>query len=626
MLDNDCRRIEMEGGGEKTPTIHLNTEETIPLNLIDNFTNDPTSTTNNIHSNTQILSPSIQQNTIPHNIDNTLTLAMIHELIEGKRRQEREIEELRRLVKSVDRAEKEEIVGHDVSKDIGLIDFFGSQAPSPILSPEHSDFNKKFSTKSPPFFDNKRKKIEIKEDEEFMNYDYNSNGSSERTDSLKAKWTVPILTKKNYTPWKKKVDWLLNFKNLTEFVEVRHSEPERSSPKYNRYNEAYIIVANSVSDDVMSMLGELQNNPYDLYQRIKEINNPITASSRLVNRIKYFQIKCSDASSITKFCSNIESMSQKIDSFSLFSDRMLEKMAEMTVTEVVKAVIKVIDEADRLAILLGGLPDEFETQANILRADSSTTYTKAKELLEAAAFQFKSEKPNKKDSLASATEKKLTCNVCKKPGHKAADCRSRGRGRARSRGRGRDKSSKEEDEEISYMFMATTECEEESGAKYATVDSGATKHIAGRNLKDLVLNKSKLETPCRLHLPNGEKLIAREKGDVKITMGEAKSQQHFIKDVIYTDDVASNVLLVSVAKVCDKGARVLFDAKECKIQMKEKKKWKTVIQAKRRGDLYQFPLNKLSGTDEESVNLIVNRDTEPEKNCLRVQNLTHNVR
>ena len=128
-------------------------------------------------------------------------------------------------------------------------------------------------------------------------------------------------------------------------------------------------------------------------------------------------------------------MSQKIDSFSLFTEEALEKMSTMTVVEIVKEVIKVIDEADRLAILLGGLPDEFDTQANILRADPKTTYTKAKDLLEAAAFQFKSDKPSKKESIASVGEKKIVCNMCKKPGHKAFECRSRGRGKGRGRGR-----------------------------------------------------------------------------------------------------------------------------------------------------------------------------------------------
>ena len=564
-------------------------------------------------------------------LQSTLTLAMIQiqDLIEGKKRQEKEIEDLKRMLSP---KEKDEDVNGGLV-NMNFDDLLVEDAPSTIhgVSPTknlnknmnffeyHNKCDEK-NEKSPhknknlfprssishTLFDDGVEGEKKEEEDEFINID-STNAMGINNDTLRAKWTVPKLGKRNYVHWKQKVDYLLKFKNLIEFVETRFPEPERRSPHFIRFNEAYIIVANSVSEDVMSTLGELQTNPYDLYQRIKEINNPITASSRLVNRIKYFQIKCSDASSITKFCSNIESMSQKIDSFSLFSEKMLERMTEMSVTEIVKEVIKVIDEADRLAILLGGLPEEFETQANILRADASTTYIKAKELLEAAAFQFKSEKPGKKDSVASASEKRITCHVCKKTGHKAVDCRSRGRGKGR--GRGREKSQNED--EVSYMFMATTQPQEDTEAKYATVDSGATKHIAGSSLKELILNKSKLEKPCLLHLPNGEKLIAREKGDVKITLGEAKSQQHFIKDVIYSEDVSSNVLLVSVAKICDKGARVLFDAKGCKIQMREKKQWKTVIQAKRRGDLYQFPLNKFDTSDEESVNLIINRETEP---------------
>ena len=401
---------------------------------------------------------------------NTLTLAMIRELIESKKKQEKEIEELKRLLSPKDKDDNNGLV------NVHFDDFLMDDAPSTIqgISPtkklnkqlnffdsdrSHNNKDEKYPNKnknlfprSPIYQNLLNGGIEIKKEEEDTLMSPNDKGNSSKLgspfhkeeedetvhvdftnssgnnnnnipDTLRAKWTVPMLGKKNYVHWKKKVDWLLKFKNLHEFVEVRFPEPERNSPYYIRFNEAYVIVANSVSDDVMLTLGELQPNPYDLYNRIKEINNPITASSRLVNRIKYFQIKCNDSASITKFCSNIEMMSQKIDSFSLFTEEALEKMSSMTVIEIVKEVIKVIDEADRLAILLGGLPDDFETQANILRADPKTTYTKAKELLEAAAFQFKSDKPSKKESIASVGDKKITCNVCKKPGHKAFECR-----------------------------------------------------------------------------------------------------------------------------------------------------------------------------------------------------------
>ena len=431
------------------------------------------------------------------------------------------------------------------------------------------------------------------------------------------KWSIPLLNKNNYVHWKRKVDWALKVQGVKHFVENKYQEPARNHVHFKGFNIAYGLVANSISNDVMNILGEIQENPYDLYQRVCELNNPRTAVSRLVNRIKYFQIKCEDSASITKFCSKIETMSSKIDSFSLFTEQMMEKMSSMSVSECIKETIKVIDEADRLAILLGGLPEEFDTQASILRADPSTTYIKAKEMLEAAAYKLKSDNP-KKESVAAASDGKIICNKCKKPGHKASECKSgRGRGRGTS-DRGR-RSSKQKDEEMSFLFMAGETLDDDDDdqetsltkkGRYATVDSGATKHVVGASAKELLSNVSKMVRGCKLHLPNGQVLIAREKGDLDFMVGNGKNDKRKITDVVISEEVAGDVL-ISVARICDKGARVTFDANKCRILKKIGKKWVVAITAKRNGNLYQFPIDGSEKYENETIKLIVNKKEEP---------------
>ena len=445
------------------------------------------------------------------------------------------------------------------------------------------------------------------ENEEVDEYETNY----EIKDPLKdAKWTIPPLTKKNYLIWKKKVDWALYVKGVEKYVQTRVEMPGRKHPDFQGYTTAYGLIANNIHHEVINLLGEVRDNPYDLYHRIVELFNPKTAGTRLINRIKYFQLRCHDMS-ITKFCSSIEKMSAKIDSYSLFNEQMIRKMTEMSLSDVIKEVIRVIDEADKLAILLGGLNEAYQTQESLLRADPTMTYEKAKEVLENAQFHMKSDQ--EKESVASASDK--TCSKCKKSGHLAKDCWSgrgrggRGRGRGRGQRGGKDK-NKGSDDDLGCLFMAT-EHDETQTTRYVTIDSGATQHVAGANARSLLENIQKLEKATRLHLPNGETLIAREKGNLKVVLGNGKADRHEITNVVLSDQVKGNgPILISVAKLCDKGAKITFDKNKCQVSVKHKGKWIPRITAERRGNLYQFPVNATEINDE--LNLILNKESSPE--------------
>ncbi len=486
--------------------------------------------------------------------------------------------------------------------------------------------NKKYTSSEHHFNDNfisnnkKRYTSPIQtldEDDEITDeYESESERNTNKDPLKDAKWTIPPLTKKNYSIWKNKVDWALYVRGVDRYVQTRHEMPGRRHPDFQGFTIAYGIVANNIHHEVTNLIGEIKNNPYDLYHRIVELFNPKTAGTRLINRIKYFQLRCHDMS-ITKFCSKIENMSAKIDSFSLFNDQMLRKMAEMSLVECVKEVIKVIDEADRLAILLGGLNDVYQTQEFVLRADPNMTYDKAKEVLENAQFHLKSD--NEKDSVASASEK--TCTKCKKNGHLAKDCWSgRGRGRGQ-RGRGRGGKAKDKDkntgsdDDLGCVFMASEHVNANTDvAKYVTIDSGATQHVAGANAKSLLEDIKTMERATRLHLPNGETLIAREKGNLKVVLGEGKADRHEITNVVLSDQIKGDgPILISVAKLCDKGAKVTFDKNKCQVSIKKNGRWVPKITAKRRGNLYQLPINKFElDDDDEQINIITNKETKPD--------------
>ena len=117
------------------------------------------------------------------------------------------------------------------------------------------------------------------------------------------------------------------------------------------------------------------------------------------------------------------------------------------------------------------------------------------------------------------------------------------------------------------------------------------------------------ERGCKLHLPNGQVLIA-EKGDLDFTVGNGKNDKRTITDVVISEEVTGDVL-ISVARICDKGARVTFDANKCRILKKVGKKWVVAITAKRNGNLYQFPIDSPEKYENETIKLIVNKKQEP---------------
>ena len=102
-------------------------DKTLPL-ILDHVEDRQTTLTNNTTQDGSVT-------------NNTLSLQMIQELIESKKRQERKIEELERIVKSTGKEEKRESSNN-------IMDFFESQPLSPIINPSKltNNTNNKFST------------------------------------------------------------------------------------------------------------------------------------------------------------------------------------------------------------------------------------------------------------------------------------------------------------------------------------------------------------------------------------------------------------------------------------------------------------------------------------------------
>jgi hypothetical protein len=157
-----------------------------------------------------------------------------------------------------------------------------------------------------------------------------------------------------------------------------------------------------------------------------------------------------------------------------------------------------------------------------------------------------------------------------------------------------------------------------SRGRVCVLDSGATGHTTGEFLRDRLSNILDLDVKRRIGLPNGEHIVAAQKGDLAFTVGKDPRDAQRITDVLIVDKVASHTLIL-VSKLCDAGARVIFTRTEGQVQIRRGKEWRTVIQAKRQGGLYEIPLdapNVLFYVSENDVNI---------GGVLQIQNIEENT-
>ena len=285
-----------------TPTPDINTHTSQNTNT-PNGTDNPKKDENPDHkdeSNDKI--SDLYANTAEKNSDflNKSTTAVIEMLLRERKAQEKEIKRLSNMMFEIMKNSNKNV------EKMNENDLFLSEIKpiSPLLASESTYKRSDEQTTTPKCvggysrYNERMGDVTDHVNEQLADDTLNLNDSDEgeknpfENQQIGTKWSIPVLNKNNYVHWKRKVDWALKVKGVKHFVENKYQEPARSHANFKGFNIAYGLVANSISNEVMNILGEMQENPYDLYQRICELNNPRTAVSRLVNRIKYFQIKC----------------------------------------------------------------------------------------------------------------------------------------------------------------------------------------------------------------------------------------------------------------------------------------------------------------------------------------------
>ena len=166
----------------------------------------------------------------------------------------------------------------------------------------------------------------------------------------------------------------------------------------------------------------------------------------------------------------------------------------------------------------------------------------------------------------------IECWYCGKPGCRVPQCHwfqedSRKRKKqlaeeqaeeAQMTRRSSDESEVKFTDDSSYSYLPKTE---RRSRDHAILDSGATSHM----LKDDSLMIHKNESSARINTASNKSLTAESRGSAPIHLGKGMARMQ-LKDVLYVPEITANLL--SIAKLCDAGFKILFTKERCNVYKK----------------------------------------------------------
>ncbi|KAL7995831.1 putative integrase, catalytic core, Zinc finger, CCHC-type, ribonuclease H-like superfamily [Plasmopara halstedii] len=223
-----------------------------------------------------------------------------------------------------------------------------------------------------------------------------------------------------------------------------------------------------------------------------------------------------------------------------------------------------VNEDEKMAILLGSLPSEYDAMVRIIETQSETTLLDAKEMLR-REFETLQKREQKETAFKAAAQRGGSnggshgrgrgrgrgrggrwsggrgsnfpgkCFGCGQSGHKQADCPT--------------KKTRVEDDE--FVFSAT--CEKSAIYKTWLLDSGASCHVTSErgDFDDF----RELASPIVITLTSGERLDARGSESVRFTLQNGAAVT--LTDVLYVPMLDRR--LVSVAALTAHGVLVQFE-------------------------------------------------------------------
>lgn len=172
-------------------------------------------------------------------------------------------------------------------------------------------------------------------------------------------------------------------------VRVRPELAKLKDDERNAYFTAWKIVAGSLSRECAHLvLKVVEYNPYDAYHAIIEKFDPPLTSSHLAQRHAFYKAQCHFARDVLKFISDIDMASDKLQQQVLnhtakFFTRLNKKKYTVQMLDPnIMDLLKELMELEKLAVLLGGLPSDFEVITILIENDRRSSYKTAVSMIQ----------------------------------------------------------------------------------------------------------------------------------------------------------------------------------------------------------------------------------------------------
>ena len=415
----------------------------------------------------------------------------------------------------------------------------------------------------------------------------------------------------NFLQWKMRMKAYLEEKNLYQTVEYPIMNEDETivltganvEEMKQKSRTAYTILLLALSDEQLSMMMDVESgNAYEVWKRLHDKYERKTQVNKILLRKQLHTLHMNENESVDMYITRLKQLVVQL-----------------------QGVGDQVTENEKLTVLVSGLPDEYNSLVDMLSVNTDITFENACNLLRDREERMKA-KPkqdehdmvtiiknrnihdgnrkhynkgsaNENDSKRTRERTCFTCNksghiafycklnvnkpkctFCKKIGHVAKECRNLKKNEDKKTIMNIEDHVEDEIFTIQDNILHT----HEQNKVTWIMDSGASRHVT--NNDKILKHKETLNLPIEVRVANNEKVQMNTVGNVRLSTykDEDEIQNVILSNVGYNDKFCNNI--ASVAKLTDNDTIVIFDKKKAIV----KRNGKTILEAPRRGNLYQF--------------------------------------